>query len=244
VIALLAGAQSILPREPLIIPMRPPARRYGTVAQPLDEILGTPARVRVLRALDRSVGPHPVTAIAKETGLTHNAVLSAVGILAGAGMVTEESLGARVVYQLNTQHPFAAPLIELFSAERARRQALSAAVEEWASAQPAALLAVWLFGSVARREDTFQSDIDLAVVAKTHGKAVRFAGDLGHVLAPVAQRNWLRPNVLAYDSAEILALPTVDSEMWSNLTRDAIALHGQRPTALRSRLEHQPTKRQ
>lgn len=232
------------PPSPLIFPMRPPARRYGTIAQPLDDILGTASRVRVLRALDRTVGPHPVAGIAKDTGLTHNAVLSAVEVLARAGMVTEASLGARLVYQLNTEHPFVAPLIRLFAAERTRRQAVRRAVDEWANAQPALLLAVWLFGSVARREDTFQSDIDLAVVAKTHSKALRFASDLSDALAPVATRHWLRPNVLAYDSAEILALPNADPEMWSNLTRDAIALYGQRPAALQTRLEHQPIKKQ
>lgn len=226
---------------PITTPMRPPARRYGALAQPLDDILGTPARVRVLRVLDRTTGPHAVVSIAKETGLTHNAVLGAVAVLTRAGMVTERSLGSRLVYALNPDHPFAAPLGQLFAAERDRRQAIRRAVEEWADAQPAALLAVWLFGSVARREDTFRSDIDLAVVAAGRTDARRFADALGDALAPVAARHWLRPNVLAYDGTEILRLPRTDPGMWKNLTRDVIPLHGPKPNVLRSHLEPQST---
>ena len=213
------------------------ARRYGALAQPLDELLGAPARVRVLRALDRLPGPLTIAAVAKETGLTHNAAQQALTRLAEAGLLDEAVVGRHRLYRLEDQHPFAAALRTLFAAEQERRRAIQKAAEQWADGQSADLRAVWLFGSVARREDTFGSDLDLAIVADERGEAYRLAGALLDVLAPVATWQRLSPNVLAYESAEVLALPETDPEMWANLQRDAVPLHGPAPAALYRELE-------
>lgn len=217
--------------------MRPPSRHYGALAQPLDDILGTTSRIRVLRALDRSIGPHAVSSLAKDTGLAHNAVAAAVAVLTRAGLVTETALGARQVYTLNALHPFVAPLIQLFAVERERRQAIRHAVEDWEGDVRSRPLAVWLFGSVARHEDTAESDVDLALVALDRRTADSLAASLRATLTRVAERYWLHPNVLAYDGAELRALPSSDPTMWKNLSRDAIALHGPMPAALRTQLE-------
>ena len=213
------------------------ARRYGALAQPLDELLGSPARVRVLRALDRLPGPLTIAAVAKETGLTHNAAQQALARLTEAGLLDEAVAGRHRLYQLKDLHPFADALHALFAAERERRRAVQKAAERWADGQSTDLRAVWLFGSVARREDTFASDLDLAVVADERAGAQRLAGELRDVLAPVGARQRLSPNVLAYEGAEVLAMPDTDPEMWANLRRDAVPLHGPAPAELYRELE-------
>ncbi len=213
------------------------ARRYGALAQPLDELLGAPARVRVLRALDRMPGPLTAAAVAKEAGVAHNAAQQALTRLAEAGLVDEAVTGRQRLYRLEDQHPFAAGLRALFAAERERRQAIRIAAESWAARQSAALRAVWLFGSVARREDTFESDIDLAVIADGRDDARHLADALFDELASMAARQRLSPNVIAYDVAEVLALPDTDPDMWTNLHRDAVSLHGPVPAALYRELE-------
>jgi DNA-binding transcriptional ArsR family regulator len=213
------------------------SRRYGALAQPLDELLGAPARVRVLRALDRVPGPLTAAAVANEAGLTHNAAQQALTRFVEARLVDEAAAGRHRLYRLEDEHPFTAGLRVLFAAERERRRAIQAAAADWADRQPATLRAVWLFGSVARREDTFTSDLDLAVVADGREDARDLANSLLDVLGPVANRQRLSPNVLAYESAEMLALPETDAEMWANLRRDAVALHGPAPVALQRELE-------
>ena len=178
-----------------------------------------------------------IVSIGRETGLTYNAVASAARVLRASGLIREIPTGGAVVYAPVPDHPFSAPLAQLFAAERERRRAIQVAVQEWAEEQPTTLLCVWLFGSVARREDTFESDVDLAVVAAERADARMHADAMRMMLSSVAEQQKLRPNVLSYDTEEIRALPSEDPEMWNNLVRDAVTLHGLNPTALRQNLD-------
>ena len=222
--------------------MRPPSHQFGTLAQPLDNILGTVARVRVLRALDRAAHPMTIVALQKETKLAYNAVNKAADSLTQAGLATETPTGSGSVFARNPTHPFSAGLQALFTAERTRRRAVERAVETWAQEQKPIPLAVWLFGSVARKEDTFRSDIDLAVVGRDKQQAQAYAETLREVLSPIAERESVHPSVLPYDTNEILGLPRADPAMWASLTRDAVPLYGPEPNALRSQLRHSGPK--
>jgi predicted nucleotidyltransferase len=222
--------------------MRPPSHQFGTLAQPLDNVLGTIARVRVLRALDRAAHPMTIVALQKETRLAYNAVNKAVNSLAQAGLATETPTGSGTVFAFNQQHPFSAALQALFTAERARRRAVERAVEMWAEEQKPSPLAVWLFGSVARKEDTFSSDIDLAVVGRDKQQTQAYAATLREALSPIAEQQSVRPSVLPYDATEVQGLPRENAAMWANLTRDAVPLYGPEPNALRNQLRHSRTK--
>lgn len=215
--------------------MPPASTHFGALAQPLDELLGTTSRVRILRALDRASAPLTTTALARETGLTYNAVASALEPLEQSGLVTAP-VGGASIYALSPDHPFSAALGQLFAAERERRRAVQTAIDDWAHAQSETLRAVWLFGSAARGEDTFQSDMDIALVADDHEDAKAYADALREMLAPIAERQRLRPSVLPYDRRELRGLPRADKTMWGNLTRDAIPLYGPGPSALLTQL--------
>jgi predicted nucleotidyltransferase len=216
--------------------MRPPSHQFGTLAQPLDNILGTIARVRVLRALDRAAHPMNIVALQRETRLAYNAVNKSVKDLARAGLATETPTGSGTVFSLNQDHPFTAGLQALFTAERTRRRAVEGAVETWADKQKPRPLAVWLFGSVARKEDTFSSDIDIAVVGHDKRQTQVYAGALRQALSPIAARHLVHPSILPYDANEIRDLPRMNAAMWANLTRDAVPLYGPEPTTLRDQL--------
>jgi len=217
--------------------MRPSATHFGAIAQPLDDLLGATSRVRVLRALDRASGPVSLSKLAADSGLTYNATASALALLEQSGLITAVPVGRTSVYTLSPEHPFAAPLQQLFAAERERRRAIQTAIEKWAHEQPETLRAVWLFGSVARREDTFQSDMDIALVADDQADAHHYADALRETLAPIAERQRLHPSVMPYDRREIEAMPRGDRAMWSNLTRDAVPLYGPGPATLLDQLK-------
>jgi predicted nucleotidyltransferase len=222
--------------------MRPPSHQFGTLAQPLDNILGTVARVRILRALDRAGHPMSIVALQKETKLAYNAVNKAVSSLAQAGLATETPTGSGTVFTLNQHHPFSDGLQALFTAERTRRQAVERTVETWADKQKLKPLAVWLFGSVARKEDTFSSDIDLAVIGRDKRQTQVYAATLRDALSPIAERHSVRPSIVPYDATEIVGMPGENPGMWSNLTRDAIPLYGPEPDALRNHLRQRRQK--
>jgi predicted nucleotidyltransferase len=177
-----------------------------------------------------------IVALQRETKLVYNAVNKALKDLARAGLATETPTGSGTVFSLNQNHPFTAGLQALFTAERTRRRAVEQAVESWADEQKPRPLAVWLFGSVARKEDTFSSDIDIAVVGHDKRQTQVYAGTLREALSPIAERHLVRPSILPYDANEIRDLPRMNAAMWANLTRDAVPLYGPEPTTLRDQL--------
>jgi predicted nucleotidyltransferase len=186
--------------------------------------------------LDRLGRPLAVAGVARETALTHNAANSALVRLREAGLVQEIATGASPVFTLNSSHPFVPALQALFEAERRRHRVVHEATRAWAEAAPPSVAAVWLFGSVARREDTFGSDIDLAIVATDRERAQAAATTLREVLAPLAVAYAIQPNVVSFDAHEVLALPTESPALWSDLLRDTIVLYGPPPAELRESL--------
>jgi len=231
--------------------MRLPAHQFGALSNPLDQLLGAPARVRALRALDAAAHPLGLAYLAREIAVTYRGAQKAVAVLTHAGIVAEVPTGQGSVFSINDTHPFAPALRALFAIERERRSAILNATEAWADRQSPTLLAVWLFGSAARGEDTFQSDIDLAVVAKTGAGAQRLATSLRDCLEPIARQQAVHPSVVPYSSAAVLSLPQDDAQMWTNLSRDATPLSGPAPEYLWQQLAHRagvrkspPTKSQ
>lgn len=212
--------------------MRLPARQFGTLSNPLDQLLGAPARVRALRALDTAAHPIGLAYLAREIAVTYRGAQKAVAVLTHAGIVAEIPTGQGSVFSINNTHPFASALRSLFAVERERRSAILNATEAWADRQSPTLLAVWLFGSAARDEDTFQSDIDLAVVAKTDASVQRLAESLRDCLEPIARQQAVHPSVVPYSGRAVLSLPENDAEMWTNLSRDATPLSGPAPEYL------------
>ncbi|MEO7102622.1 MAG: nucleotidyltransferase domain-containing protein [Gemmatimonadaceae bacterium] len=147
-------------------------------------------------------------------------------------------------FSINMAHPFAPVLRSLFAVERARRSAILDAAESRADRQSPAPLAIWLFGSAARGEDTFQSDIDLAIVARTDASAQRLAASLRDCLQPIARQHAVHPSVVPYSARTVLSLPEVDAQMWTHLLRDATPLTGPAPEYLRQQLARSADARQ
>jgi predicted nucleotidyltransferase len=216
--------------------MRPPARRFGSLAQPLDDLLGTPARVRVLRALDRATHPMLIVQLKRETGLTYQTVQKAVAALTESGLVVELPAGQGTIHGLNRKHPFAPALSTLFEAERVRRRSVAAAVAEWVEAEPARLRSVWLLGSAARGDDTFASKVELGVVATVREDAERLATELEDRLVPVARRQAIHHSVVPFHGERIVALHDDHPGEWASLVRDVTPLHGPSPEVVRALL--------
>jgi predicted nucleotidyltransferase len=216
--------------------MRIPAHQFGTLSNPLDQLLGAPARVRALRTLDAAAHPLGLAHLAREIAVSYRGAQKAVAVLVHAGIVSEIPTGQGSVFSINEAHPIAPVLRSLFAVERARRSAILDAAEAWADQQSPRPLAIWLFGSAARNEDTFQSDIDLAIVAKTDASAQRLAASLRECLEPIARQHAVHPSVVPYSARTVLSLPEEDAQMWADLLRDATPLTGPAPEYLRQQL--------
>ena len=91
--------------------------------QPLDQILGTQASVRVMRVLSEG-GVHAPPRIARQTDISRPAVREALIRLESEGIVERVGDGRNVLYRLVTDHPLTKRIVKLFRTE-AKRAALA-----------------------------------------------------------------------------------------------------------------------
>jgi len=230
-------------------------RPVSAYSEPLDLLLGTLLRVRVLRALDEANDVRRASDLARLTSVDPTALQRTLSPLVDSGLVQRIGNGRGAVYRLNSEHPFASAMRELFAVERERKHAIPRAVQEWAEHTDPAPIAVWLFGSVARHEDKFGSDVDLVLVApgpaafpphanESVPEVARQRSDdlgerLGDALRPIAERMALSPNIIVLLPSELLALEHDQSIMWSDLLEHSESLFGQSAQALVRKLKRE-----
>lgn len=133
----------------------------------LDEILGSAAKVRIIRALVPRSSPasgnelRMLARIRSKSGLK-----TALGELTELGIVEREDTRRIRLYRINRDHDLVAPLTALFEAEARRiaqfREVLGDILDTGAVQEHT--LSIILFGSNARGDARPTSDVDLLVV--------------------------------------------------------------------------------
>ena len=232
---LLLGRKSFLKEgTPSIVQphMRPTAS--SSLYHPLDEILGTPALVRVLRVLAGHGASLGVSDIARRTRLALPSTRAALRRLLEAELVTGVGAGRSMVCALRMEHPLASALTALFVTERQQADTVLDAIRIAAAELRPRPLAVWLYGSVARGEDTPVSDVDIAMVSAQPEPSAQ-ADALREAIATTLQSRAQRVSVIAFAPADVRRLAAERAEIWTELVRDAAVLIGDDPAGV---LEH------
>lgn len=141
-----------------------PKRRQSHLLKPLDEILGTPANVRLLRVLALRRTSLTAGELAKGAALSRTSIYPALRQLERAGVVEFIGGGSQRLVQLRDRHPLSRILRDLFRAEVRRFEALTVALRELLADLPHRPLSAWLDGTA---DDTRSGDtLNLSVVAK------------------------------------------------------------------------------
>lgn len=140
--------------------------------KPLDEILNTEAKIRILRFLCRTNAEWNGSQIAKEIEITPAATHAALRALQEEGVLTLRNMGRAYVYSLKENSFLVSNLLKpLFTKEchildtiiaLIKRKILSSKVRE-------DIITVALFGSVSVRQECPVSDIDLVVIVGNAG---------------------------------------------------------------------------
>jgi predicted nucleotidyltransferase len=195
---------------------------------PLTSILGSAGNVRMLRALAADAGPLAVPDLARRAGLTGPGARRVLDSLADQGVVKAYGSGRTRFYGLDPRHPFADGLSGLFRLERQRWEDLLAAIRDALAAPDGKTIAAWLYGSVARGDDTPGSDLDVAALVSEPEAADR----LREVFIPIEDAQHVRISLTVLTPAELAALPENDP-WWSDVVRDARVLKGQAPSLAR-----------
>lgn len=200
-------------------------KEYISVRRQLDGILGSRAKVAVLRVLHDGGLRLNGREVARKAGLTARSAHLALGSLAELGVVNMEAVGNNHVFSLNKALRLLSPsLSAVFEAEKAAPAALAREVVGLLRGET--VLTVAWFGSVARGERSSASDMDVVVVlkdARAAGAARRRLEEHG----PAFRRRFglhVAPYVLGakdlarkFDAGDPLAV---------NIVKDAVLLHG------------------
>lgn len=145
--------------------MRPTSRRESALRSPLNEILGTEANVRLLRALSRTSLPMTATELAHRAAITLSGVGRALGALERTGIVEFIGVGSRRPVQLRRAHPLAPALQALFVAEEQRVSTIFARICAAAESLLPAPRSIWVEGPVALGTDEPGDPVVVGVLA-------------------------------------------------------------------------------
>ena len=181
----------------------------------LSDALFTATQQRVLACLFGQPGrSFTVTELIQITGAGSGAVQREIARLAGSGLLTMEQVGNQKRYRANPDSPIhdelAAIVRKTFGLADPLRDALAPIAD--------LVTAAFVYGSIARGEDTASSDIDLMLVSDTlsYGEAMAaldpVIAQLGRVVNPtVYARDELRKRIEAGNSfvTRVLAQPRI-----------------------------------
>jgi predicted nucleotidyltransferase len=143
----------------------------------LEELLGSRVRVKVLRAISRyETKSFTTRELADFVDVSHTAVLKALPYLQGMNIIRVESHGTSNAIRINRESALYPVLRTLFQSEARLKGEIRDDLRKalgWAKAAA-------VFGSVARREETLESDIDLLVLTGDKDRAIKAIADIQH----------------------------------------------------------------
>ena len=128
----------------------------------LTKLFGSKARVKVLSLFMLNAGSeYYLREIAQRTGLAVRSVQRAVEDLCEIQILEREKRGNSIYFRLNGQNPIVADLKGVFLKTVGLGDFLRDALSENAQID-----AAFIFGSIAKGEETATSDIDLALIGE------------------------------------------------------------------------------
>ncbi len=140
----------------------------GILFEPLDALLSSRSKVRLLRVLIPAVRPVSGREAARLARVARVPAARSLEELVGLGILQRQATASQYLYRVNPRHQLTEPLAALFAAEEQRwvhlRDELRQALE--AAGLLPSVAALVLFGSNVRRDARPGSDLDLLAVVK------------------------------------------------------------------------------
>jgi predicted nucleotidyltransferase len=139
------------------------------ITKPLDNILNTDVKTKILRFLCRTGAEWNGRQIAREIGVTPKAAHKALNTLNKEKVLLLRNMGKTHVYSLNVNNFLVSKLLKpLFLKEDSILNSVINVIKHKISASKIKkdITSVAIFGSISAREDHPASDIDIAVIVK------------------------------------------------------------------------------
>lgn len=200
----------------------PPAFR-----EPASALMGTRAKVAVLRILASGAAPVSQRELARRSRLAPRSVGLALEDLVGLGLVHRHIGGREHFLSLAHDHAMADALKALIRADIAFfTDFCDALISEARNGAGAGLVILALVGSMARGEETTASDADLLLIGRTRADAERWRQHFLEAAPNLRSRFGARVNPIAYSVAEARARWQEGAAPLPEFVRDALVLVG------------------
>lgn len=137
------------------------------ITKPLDNVLNTEVKTKILRFLCRTNAEWNGSQIAREIGVTPAASINALKELSKEGVILMHNVGNSCVYKLNGENFIVSDLLKpLFLKEDKVLSKIVNIIKCGITSSPlkSKIISAVLFGSVHIRQDHSVSDIDVAIV--------------------------------------------------------------------------------
>ncbi len=193
---------------------------------PLSVLLGTRAKVGLLRLLSAEGEALSQRELARRAGLTLRSAQQALSELYALGVVTRMAGGRDHLSVFNSAHVLAQPLAALFIAEGSMARQLRIAVVTAATGNNDAPLGLYLFGSVARAQETLASDVDVLLIARSHAHRDALLDRVLDATASFHTAFGVRVAPLAFTIRDAKRGWAAGTAPWSDISQDATSLLG------------------
>ena len=167
----------------------------------VENLLGSKAKVKILRVLSETRTAYSLKNLAAETELSLSIAHKASEELSEDGILLRvKGTGKERLYKFNADSPFAAAIFELFKVEKTRQRKEIIFMHTWSVLEDAVSKIkdksnlIILFGSQARGDATLNSDIDLLIVPKNSQEEILDA------LRKVKSSNKINPTMISLEA--------------------------------------------
>lgn len=193
------------------------------ISTALDDILGSRAKVSVLRALFKEDGING-RELGRRAGLSARAAHVALSQLAEAGVVDERRVGRSHQFFLNRRRRLVSRIAALFAEESSAPARIGDAIGGILG--PKACLSAAVFGSVARGEGTARSDLDLLVVVRGPSAALKARRRLEEAADGLMDEFGVRVSPYVVDAGEFSARFRKGDKLIRTMVREARVILG------------------
>lgn len=198
------------------------------IANALNHVLGTDAKVDLLRVLIQLDTPASGREAERLARVAHMSASKALSELAAAGVLKLTKTRGAHLYEVNRHHDLVPPLQALFDAERTRVASLREEVKEALDTLDVSdkIASAVVFGSTARGDTRPDSDLDLLVLVRHTSDATAARALPGILSERLGTRYGARPSVLVMAASAARQRYEEGDPLLQNIAREGRTLIG------------------
>ena len=137
----------------------------------LDEILNQGSKIKILRFLFTENDEHTGRGIANAINMSASSTHKALQEMTKIGIINARKKGKAILYKISkNNHVVKKLLLPLFEKEKTIYDDIVTFIKKALTKRKSDILSAAFFGSVAKKQETVKSDIDLVVVIKDNSK--------------------------------------------------------------------------